>query len=511
MQGGYGARRKTDPYGIWVAFSPNGYNWTRYERDGPPQIIGQCQSNGIDTPYSDQVADGKAALENTTSWPIPFGAGDVVDVYYDPSKKKYVAQGKTNVVGPDGKTGWKRGVVRADSEDFVTWSYPQLVLSADEEDLFYRANNDGQTGIQLHSAPAFHYPRSGHYFGLMQKWNSSNQESIAIELITSRNGIKWSRTFRDRYFLPCNPRPAFDGDGKGHCSLWTSSTPQLPNAADPDDTPIRFFYGAYYHGLANADFLLRNQTAVGLATIPIDRFAGLRALPDPGLGQAPAAAPTFCLPHRPCSAPNGSLDKGTWEPVSCESDSDCEQTTCNRQPVVCAAGVCGAKTCTGAGAGAEPGSVACGVLCRCKQRATPGACVAPQKAGSPNVYGQVTVRPRYISGGSSCELLVNADTSGAGAAVSIEVLDAMGFRVRGFGANGGPDPSSGGHEAVPITGVDALGTPAQWRTTGAGATDGSRSAPEAAHGLDALPPGTYHIRAYLVGNATLYSLTFSGC
>ena len=206
MQGGYGARRKTDPYGIWVAFSPDGYNWTRYERDGPPQIIGQCQSNGIDTPYSDQVADGKAALENTTSWPIPFGAGDVVDVYYDPSKKKYVAQGKTNVVGPDGKTGWKRGVVRADSEDFVTWSYPQLVLSADEEDLFYRANNDGQTGIQLHSAPAFHYPRSGHYFGLMQKWNSSNQESIAIELITSRDGIKWSRTFRDRYFLPCNPR-----------------------------------------------------------------------------------------------------------------------------------------------------------------------------------------------------------------------------------------------------------------------------------------------------------------
>jgi hypothetical protein len=36
----------------------------------------------------------------------------------------------------------------------VTWSYPELVLSADEEDIFYRANNDGQTGIQLHSAPA---------------------------------------------------------------------------------------------------------------------------------------------------------------------------------------------------------------------------------------------------------------------------------------------------------------------------------------------------------------------
>jgi hypothetical protein len=58
----------------------------------------------------------------------------------------------------------------------------------------------------------------------MQKWNSSNQATIAIELITSRDGVEWRRTFRDEYFLPCSPTPAFDGDGEGHCSLWTSST-----------------------------------------------------------------------------------------------------------------------------------------------------------------------------------------------------------------------------------------------------------------------------------------------
>ena len=43
--------------------------------------------------------------------PIPFGAGDVVDVYWDPASARYVAQGKTNVIGPDGKTGWKRGAI----------------------------------------------------------------------------------------------------------------------------------------------------------------------------------------------------------------------------------------------------------------------------------------------------------------------------------------------------------------------------------------------------------------
>jgi hypothetical protein len=113
VQGGYHVRRKTDPYGIYVAFSPDGYNWTRYaSEDGSPAIIGQCQSAGIDSPYSDEVADGRKAMDNTTNWPIPYGAGDVVDVYFDPRSREYVAQGKTNVVGPDGRTGWKRGVVR---------------------------------------------------------------------------------------------------------------------------------------------------------------------------------------------------------------------------------------------------------------------------------------------------------------------------------------------------------------------------------------------------------------
>ena len=57
VQGGYGVRRKTDPYGIYVAFSPNGLNWTRWSTE-EPAIVGQSQSSGIDSPYSDEVADG---------------------------------------------------------------------------------------------------------------------------------------------------------------------------------------------------------------------------------------------------------------------------------------------------------------------------------------------------------------------------------------------------------------------------------------------------------------------
>ena len=234
VQGGYGVRRKTDPYGIYVAFSPDGLHWTRFSNQ-EPQILGQSQSSGVQSPYADEVADGMAPLHGGTLWPLPFGTGDVVDAYYDPAQQVFVAQGKTNVIGPEGKTGWKRGVVRSTSHNFVNWTYPELVMAIDETDL---AND---TGLQLHSAPAFHYSRSGHYFALVQKWNQSNYATIQIELAVSRDGVRWSRPFRDEYFLPCNPTTAFDGDSNGHgdrqCCLWTSATPQIVGGE------IRFYYG----------------------------------------------------------------------------------------------------------------------------------------------------------------------------------------------------------------------------------------------------------------------------
>ena len=91
IQGGYGSKRSTDPYGIFVAFSPDGLSWTPHG-DKYPQIIGQSQSVGIVSPYADQVDDGMKAMDNTTDWPIPFASGDVVDVYFDPVSGLYISQ-----------------------------------------------------------------------------------------------------------------------------------------------------------------------------------------------------------------------------------------------------------------------------------------------------------------------------------------------------------------------------------------------------------------------------------
>ena len=486
-------RRSTDPYGIYVAFSPDGRNWTRYSTERP-QIMGQSQSSGIESPYADQVADGLAPLGNSTAWPLPFGAGDVVDIYRDPTLEVYVAQGKTNVVGPDGRTGWKRGVVRSESKDFISWTYPELVISADEQDL-------ANATIELHSAPAFYYERSGHHFATLQKWNASNENTIQIELVVSRDGYRWTRPFRDQYWLPCNSESAFDGsvhEGVRGCCIWSSSTPQLVGQE------LRLYYGAYSSGLGRSGHgLLPNQTGIGLATIPVDRFAGVRPmqhLHGPGHdSQDSRAEHTFCLAGRPCSTANGSVDRGQWDTVSCSSDSDCSMAkSCNGHKVVCAKGKCGAAACTGSGSGVQPGTVGCGLLCRC----TGTSCIGPQNDKPPHPatrIGMVTFRARLIAA-NVCELLVNADTShGADSSVSVELLDTMGFRVRGFGADGGVPSENSGHEAVPISGVDTLNTSARWRKTPGAAP----------HSLKGLPEGKYMVRVYLTGQATLYSLTFS--
>lgn len=365
--------------------------------------------------------------------------------------------------------------------------------------------------------------------------SQSNEATIQIELAVSRDGIRWTRPFRNEYFLPCNTNNAFDGDSNGHgaerqvgmmplhvsaqasgpshssflsdvqCCLWTSATPQLVN------DKLRFYYGGYSNGLALDKAV---TSGIGLATIPLDRFAGVRPIQSIKVSddsQDSRRELTFCAPHRACSAANGSVDHGVYSTVPCKVDLDCKLAqSCNGAKVVCTAnGLCGAGTCTKSGAGSEPGSVGCGLVCQCDDHGGTTACIGPQNDDKPNAgigplsIGQVTFRPRPIQA-SVCELLVNADTQTPGSSVSVEILDSMGFRVRGFGANGGANQSEGIHEAIPITGVDTLNATARWKTS----SRAPAGAP-AVHSIKSLPEGRYMVRVFLAGRATLYSLTFS--
>jgi len=86
-----------------------------------------------------------------------------------------------------------------------------------------------------------------------------------------------------------------------------------------------------------------------------------------------------------------------------------------------------------------------------------------------------------------------------------DLVDAQGFRVRGFAANSGVNQSTGIHEAIPITNLDSVNATARWRRS----SINESSAISPPHSIKELPEGRYMVRVFLAGTATLYSLTFS--
>lgn len=245
--------------GMYVAFSPDGIHWTKQ----PGPVLHGNYGRITDPPFADD--------------PRPMGwlnsVSDVLDVTYDPARKKYVVFAKGWIDGPDGRTFWKRSVVRTESDDFLKWSVPQFVMAPDEHDGIRPAAYPGtRQGVQLHSAPAFVH--DGVWFGLAQRADFETDGLQPIELALSRDGFNWSRPFRDSLFLPVSPPDSFDSG-----RIWSNSTPVIL------EDEIRFYFGGaenpWSFGKKVSEWGSKKRmpkTGIGLATLPRDRFAGLRPL-----------------------------------------------------------------------------------------------------------------------------------------------------------------------------------------------------------------------------------------
>jgi hypothetical protein len=250
--------------GMFVAFSPDGKHWTKqpgpvlrgtYGRSQEPPLVGEKYP-----------------------WGEINSVGDVLDATYDPLRKQFVVYAKGWVDAPDGKLYWKRAIIRTESEDFVTWSPPQLVMVPDEHDGIHPAAYPGtRQGVQLHGAPVF--VRHGVYFALLQVADFETHGLQPIELAISRDGNSWSRPFRAAPFLPVGATGTFDAG-----RIWSNATPIVL------DDEIRFYYGAYEHPwkFGKGEYPWNSKTripqsGIGLATLPLDRFAGVR--PIEKLGQ----------------------------------------------------------------------------------------------------------------------------------------------------------------------------------------------------------------------------------
>lgn len=230
--------------GLSVAFSPDGIHWKKYPRG--PLLKAAYGDRGQPLPCRNQA--GK--------WIVPLSLSDALDAIWDSPRKVFAIYGKMWIDGPKGRMFWKHAMGHSESRDFIHWSKPQLLLTPDEFD---------PPWVEFHNSPVFYYNHC--YFALLQILHRAVSGGVInVELAISRDGLHWKRPFRKHFFLPRNGDSQFDSG-----SLFVNPAPVFL------EDELRFYYGGYSQGATGGnDYNL--ISGIGLATMPRDRFAGLRPI-----------------------------------------------------------------------------------------------------------------------------------------------------------------------------------------------------------------------------------------
>ena len=247
--------------GTCAAFSPDGIRWTKHPdapllrtafgaKKQPVPFVGE-------NPYrAETLPDGRVRREAR----MPITMSDAADVIFDAKRKAFVIYGKMWIQGPDGGLVWKHGMGRSESKDFLHWSKPQLVCAPDDAD----------GALEFHTCPVFiHRER---YFSLAQILNRAGKGMMDVELMVSRDGFEWERPFRSPWFIARGPGEQFDS------GTVLSNANMIVHGSE-----MRFYYGAYSSGAigGGSDITSDQQkSGVGLAVLPLDRFAGIRSEPE---------------------------------------------------------------------------------------------------------------------------------------------------------------------------------------------------------------------------------------
>lgn len=212
-----------EPYNDWgmeVAFSPDGVRWTRH-----PGPVLRCYS---DTGNS---------------------------VVYDAQLKRYVGFGRFNLtkLAAGGEFIMGRGVARVESDDFVHWSEPEMVLTADADD---------PVEFQINSMPIDIY--EGVYIGLIEDFGIKSMPDYvpAMQLATSRDGRHWTRV-ADRAAMI---EPAKAGDWDANSPTGGSVRPSTGLFVAGDE--VRFYYCASTPG---------KPLCIGMASWRRDGFVRMHA------------------------------------------------------------------------------------------------------------------------------------------------------------------------------------------------------------------------------------------
>jgi hypothetical protein len=248
--------------GLHLAFSPDGIRWTKHTqaplyttsfggKKQQPPFVGE-------NPYTETtLPDGRVKRQLLR----PISMSDAADPLFDPKRKVWAIYGKAWIPGPDGGLGWKHGMGRIESRDLLHWSKPQIVCFPDEQD----------GALEFHTSPVFF--RHDRYFSLNQILNRPGGGTMDIELMISRDGIDWQRPFRDDLWLKRSPGEQFDSG-----TLATNADIVI------EGREMRFYYGAYSSGAIGGGTNItgdQQRSGVGMVSLPLDRFAGLRTEAEP--------------------------------------------------------------------------------------------------------------------------------------------------------------------------------------------------------------------------------------
>lgn len=235
--------------GIYVAFSPDGVHWTPYE--GNPVIAKYCDTNQ--------------------------------NVLYDPRIKKYVAFSRF---------GFGRRLARSESEDFVHWSEPQLVLECDEAD---------GPGTQIYGAGVDLY--EGVYLAMVWIYREGGDKKIDTQLATSRDGVHWTRVGGRATWLKLGDDDSWEG----------GMVRSVERIIRRGETLSIYYCGV--HGPHERDFVRKYPTSIGLLTQRRDGFVSLRA----GTEEGTVLTQPFALPAGSLHV-NADLRGGNLNVALCDAD-----------------------------------------------------------------------------------------------------------------------------------------------------------------------------------------------
>lgn len=240
--------------------------YVRFIRHKPPDV--DVEREGF---YSYTSPDGVHWTGNLSQCILPLltqvtmplnGIGDTTNFRYDPVLKRYVADCKLLI--PDDRLGRIRVRGMAESEDFIHWTRPRVILYVDERD---------EPDSQIYAQMGFVYESM--WLGCVRVMHTERTgwKQTEVELSYSRDGRHWSRPSKRQPLLEFGGPDSWEPDYSGiH-----NQTPLLVGD--------RLWF--YYMGSRNPE---RDKAPVsgdwkirtGVATLRRDGFASLNGSTEPG-------------------------------------------------------------------------------------------------------------------------------------------------------------------------------------------------------------------------------------